>query len=277
MGNRANQITTVEGLPVKALRKIASELGIPRRSKMSRAELISRITSNGTERGVSDTMNELTIGSSRLSIREERRRSSSPDMPPVVNQSSPERPYSDNTSIMVEPTAPPYLDRGRAIPDTYGDDRIGFMIQGPRSGYVYWELSGPLTERFRLAYGKDLFNSIKWSLRIHAIPLKQFSYVSIDVKSFHAYIQLDPGCRYHVSLGFHDTDGSFVPVLSSKAEDTPHDSVSTVVDERRMIETGMLLSMVGGAHSIKELGSSSLVGVRFKQAYELHVGEGEVR
>ena len=276
MGDRSNDTGKLEGMTVKALKTIASELGIPGRSKMSRAELVRHIAIHGNEQLRSSDLRPRSKNSS-FPEGNGSSRSTSPDSSSMANEASPDGPYSNDTTIMVEPTAPPYLDRGRPIPNTYGDDRIGFMIQGPRSGYVYWELSGPLTERFRLAYGKDLFHSTRWVLRIHAIPLKQFQHISIDVQTFHTYIQLDPGCRYQVSLGFNDTDGSFVPVLDSKAEDTPRETVSTVVDERRMIETGTLLTMVGGVNSIKELGSSSLVGVRFKQAYELHVGEGEVR
>lgn len=276
MANRSDTVMDLGGMTVKALRKIAADLDIPGRSKMPRAELVRQIGSRRT--GKRDHVDAIvkSADASGLLIRSRRGRFAPVEVPLLDSESSPEKAYSEEHLFMVEPTAPPYLDRGRPIPDTYGDDRIVFMVRGPRSGYVYWELSGPLTERFRLAYGKEILNLTRWALRIHAIPKKQFRHISIDVNAYHTYIQLDPGYRYQVSLGFYDTDGSFVPVLTSTAEDTPRESISTVVDERRMIETGILLSMVGGIQSIKNLGSSSLLGVRFKQAHELHAREGEV-
>ncbi len=259
-------------LTMKVIRDLARELEVIGRSNMSRKELVRSIQT----RAYRDAALAARIAT--LAARPRKRRVSSRKLPhigtpelavPATTVSSQEwAPGSGETRQSVEPTAPPYLDRGRPIPDTYGDDRLGFMVKGPRSGYAYWELSGPLTERFRLAYGKDLFNSGRWALKLCSLVTKHERYVPLDIQSFHAYVDLEPGLRYQAHLGFYDSDGRFIIVLSSRPECTPRDKVSTVVDECHMIESDSLVAMVGGEDSLGNLGASSLTGIRFLQLDE---------
>jgi hypothetical protein len=125
------------------------------------------------------------------------------------------------------------------------------MIQSATRGYVYWELSGPVTERFILAYGEDFLDTASWYLRISSLRTREVNDLPVILSSYRCYVQLESGRLYQVQLGFLDEDGSFVPVLRSLPQATPVETVSSVVDENWPIaesEMVELSSKVRGAH-----------------------------
>jgi hypothetical protein len=228
-------------LSVSDLRRRAAELGIVGRSRMNRAMLLNALE---TARDGSPS--------------EDGRAPSFSDCAPPA-----------------EPTAPPYLDRGKPIPDTYSDDKVSLMIKDARSGYVYWELSGPVTERFRLAYGEDFLQTEKWHLRICSLQSRNARDIPIDVASYRWYVDLEPGRLFQIHLGFFDDEGSFITVLTSTPKTTPVETVSSILDETWPIGSTEVEEINAKARSDVAADSSLSWQARFQAITEQSLAVGE--
>lgn len=221
-------------LSVPDLRRRAAELRIVGRSRMNRAMLLNALESarGGSPRGVGQA------------------------------------PSLSNCLPPAEPTAPPYLDRGKPIPDTYGDDRLSLMMKDARRGYAYWELSGPVTERFKLAYGEDFLQTAKWYLRICSRRFRDTHDIPVSLSSYRWYIDLEPGRLYQVQLGFVDDDGSLVAVVTSAPKMTAVETVSSILDENWPVGSAEMAEISGMARKAFAAGSSSVWHARFQEIAE---------
>lgn len=221
-------------LSVPDLRRRAAELSIVGRSRMNRAMLLNALESarGGSPRGGGRA------------------------------------PFLSNCPPPAEPTAPPYLDRGKPIPDTYGDDRLALMIMDAKRGYLYWELSGPSTERFRLAYGEDFLQTAKWHVRICSLQPRDIHDIPVSISSYRWYVDLEPGRLYQVHLGFFDDEGSFVTMLTSAPRTTPVETISSVLDENWPVGSTEMAEISAKAGEALAADSSSLWQARFQAIAE---------
>ena len=241
MTREQNKMSNLHKLSVRDLKKRAAEHGVEGRSRMDRAQLLEALLNvgNGSPGNV-------------------------PGEPPPSDCPPP-----------AEPTAPPYLDRGRPIPDTYGDDRLCIMISGARRGYVYWELSGSVTERFRLAYGEDILRSSQWILRVCSLRCREARDIPISVSSSRWFVDLEPGRLYLVHLGFYDEGGGFVSVLTSAPKATPVETVSSILDESWPIGWAEMAEKSTRAREAIQEYPSAVWQARFREIAEQSVSAEE--
>ena len=149
------------------------------------------------------------------------------------------------------------------------------MIHDARSGYVYWELSGPVTERFKLAYGEDVLQASKWFLRIFSLRCREAHDIPVDVSSYHCYVDLEPGRLYQAHLGFRDERGSFVSILMSVPKATPVETVSPVLDENWPVQSTEMAKRSAKARNLLIGHSSAAWQARFQGIAEQSVATQE--
>ena len=139
------------------------------------------------------------------------------------------------------PPPPPFMDRGRPIPDTYGHDVLRMMARDPEWIFLYWEVTPhrmrQLQSRFANLHAKP------WRVKLIDTDanIAHDSPVFLDACSW--YLPVKPRTTYRAELGFMD-GGLFVKVLSSNEVKTPADTVSDCGDEQWMIQRSDLMRML---------------------------------
>ncbi len=123
-----------------------------------------------------------------------------------------------------ETTPPqPYIDRGPQLPEHYGDDKLVAMVRDPFWVFLYWELEGPLGRQAPSSYFGQKEN---WALKIFCLSENISSFVSVQHWARNWYLQVYPAKRYRFELGYFESGGNFVPVVSSKEVETPRSGPS---------------------------------------------------
>lgn len=229
-------------LTLKDLRAVAAQAAIPARAAMRRRELVRVLQSAARGDPLIREMVHAKIAAAARAGKV-----SGPTKQPPREACPPEAPSSPSPerSGQSDPGAP-FVNRGKPIPNTYGDDRLRFMVRDPWSGYLYWELTGPATDRLRLAYGNEFLTEARWQMRVTSLLARTSSDEPVDVHACHAYVALRPGGLYLATLGFLDPEAVFVEVLRAGPVSTPRASISPVVDEEWAVEAEELAALAGG-------------------------------
>jgi hypothetical protein len=154
-----------------------------------------------------------------------------------------------------------YIDRGPALPEGYGDDRIVTLVRDPRCIFSYWELLGGGYERARSELGDELTGGV-WVLRLVKVTGERFFDVPIDPAIGNWYLHVEPGERYQVKIGLVLPSGLFRELAASLEVVTPAEQVSDVVDEEWMLvreEFDRLVEQILSARVPGGVGSSEIL------------------
>ncbi len=116
----------------------------------------------------------------------------------------------------------PYIDRGPALPEHYGDDRIIALAKDPRCIFVYWDLKGFKSQE-ALKFHKG---AKSWSLRVHHSGEDVYHDVPINVDTRNWYLWVADNKGYIIDLGFSTQDGEFLTLASSNPVQTPRAGTS---------------------------------------------------
>ncbi|MBN1383883.1 MAG: DUF4912 domain-containing protein [Elusimicrobia bacterium] len=167
----------------------------------------------------------------------------------------------------VQPSEAVYVDTGYPIPERYNEDRLIILPRDPHWIFAYWDLADRTVQKTRKKYGKDIFESSRFALRLHDITgIKKFSgsnshsYKEIIINNTARswYIDVEnPGKKYCVQLGLKTKDGRFISLLISNSIVMPTGRVSDVIDEQWMLifeDYEKLLKLSG----IDKIGAGSL-------------------
>ena len=69
----------------------------------------------------------------------------------------------------MDPQPSQYIDRGLAVPDDYGLDRLVALTRDPQWVYCYWELHGTRMQEVISARGQSFVDSCAWVLRLYRL------------------------------------------------------------------------------------------------------------
>lgn len=116
-----------------------------------------------------------------------------------------------------------YLDRGPAIPSGYGRDRLVVLMRDPTTIHCYWRLEG---EQARPPAGADP----KPIVRLVDAATGAARELNVPAGARCAYVEVEPGGRYRVELGYRDAQGVFGGVLATGEVSTPPAGPSAVID-----------------------------------------------
>jgi len=173
---------------------------------------------------------------------------STPDTASKISRVDPTAPPPAPLSAPApEPTASEFVDRGAAIPNHYGMDRIAAMPRDPYWVYVYWELKGGVLDRLRFQHSAEVIDNSRWVLRVRTPGIERHYLVDIDLRAGQWYLRVAPDTRLRIELGFMDQHGEFVLVLTANDTATPRPGVSDIVDERWMIVRSELEKLLGAS------------------------------
>ncbi len=170
-------------------------------------------------------------------------------------------------SSSVVPPPPPvaaataYVDRGPALPEGYGDDRIVTLVRDPRCIFSYWELLGGGYERAKSELGDELTGGV-WVLRLIKVTGERFFDVPIDPATGNWYLHVEPSERYQVKIGVVLPSGTFRELAASLEVVTPAEQVSDVIDEEWMLvreEFDRLVEQILSARVRGGVGSSEIL------------------
>ena len=88
------------------------------------------------------------------------------DSPTSMRSTTPKLTSPTRSAVVPPESTETYIDRGRAVPDTYGDDRLVAFVRDPHWIFVYWELDGEGLARLRDLLGADACEHAQWVLRL---------------------------------------------------------------------------------------------------------------
>ncbi len=127
----------------------------------------------------------------------------------------------------------------KAIPDSYGKDRIVAMVRDPYWLHVYWELTHQAVQRAEAALGQDWHGS-KPILRLFDVSSNETTSTSeslvrdLDIhggcNSWYIEVQ-NPPRSYRVDVGYLSKRGHFFVLARSNVVSTPRAGVSDRLDE----------------------------------------------
>jgi len=198
------------------LYQFAKERDIPGRGKMSKDELFEALVLGERGKGKEGPARDADIAAA----------------PAVLEAGS-------VAGSPVPPAAPPteigYVERGAAIPETYGDDKLLAMVRDPWWVFLYWELEGGSCQRIIDECGREFMDSAKWVLRINDLSADLHTDAPVRAEARNWYIHVEPERRYRFELGVVGPGGEFVAVASSEEVETPREGLSVETDEEWML------------------------------------------
>ena len=113
-------------MKVRQLRRLATELRIRGRWRMRKQQLADAISARQEEEALRAAALAEPVGAS---------------LAPHVGDTSAAQPGVQPPAVPVEPSEDEvFIDRGRALPATYGAARLRVMTRDPDTLFVYWEL-----------------------------------------------------------------------------------------------------------------------------------------
>ena len=98
-----------------------------------------------------------------------------------------------------------------SVPRQYGMDMVRATARGPRSLFVYWELTGATSARLRERLGPGL----NWILRLCNVGAAWQADIPVDPDAGNYYVKVKPAGRYTVEMGI-GVGGTFRPVCQSE-------------------------------------------------------------
>ena len=218
---------------LKALRRLAQLIGIRGRTRMKRAALVQALQQQ-TQRHATAKKTVAVAARALLATPASAR-------PPKREEPPPAAP------------TPPYIDRGKPIPLTYGRDVLRTLARDPEWLFVYWELTPRRLADLRGTYAEILHRP--WHLRVVDAESGPAALVPVFLAACSWYLRVQPQREYRVELGFSDGD-AFVPVLVSNPARTPRNAISERVDEEWMVLKRDLVKMLKLSDERELLGPS---------------------
>ncbi|MGD1808456.1 DUF4912 domain-containing protein, partial [Dapis sp. BLCC M126] len=203
----------LEEMTLRQLRKVASELGISRYSRMRKAQLLAAVME---AQGINHVS---SAPLSTLEVQEE------------VEAKKFELGQENNIDDFLSS-----IDEGLTdLPNGYGKSRIVFMPRDPEWAYAYWDISNELKEELRRQGGQQL------ALRIYDV-----TDINLDYQSPHSiqeypcdelarewYIPIPVSDRnYTVEIGYRCVDGRWLVLARSERVHIPPVYPSDWIDDQ---------------------------------------------
>jgi hypothetical protein len=116
------------------------------------------------------------------------------------------------------------------LPQSYGVDRLVFMVRDPYWIYAYWEVMPATIERARQMLGEH-WDGHRWVLRVQSETTNSHFDVDLvhDARSW--YIQVpEVNCTYRGMVGILTRSGVFHPFARSNRVTAPNDKISDAQD-----------------------------------------------
>jgi hypothetical protein len=136
------------------------------------------------------------------------------------------------------------LEPGKALPETYGDNRLVILPRDPLWFFAYWEATSDRLDALRDQVGHDLWQKGQAVLRAYDMSgqegdlshANRFFDIGITFDARRWYVNVpEPGHSWVVELGFKFPDGRFLALLRSNRITLPTGAVSNQTDSRWMI------------------------------------------
>ncbi len=221
----------LEALTVKELRLIAAEQGVPKATKLAKAELVAALSA--ASKAKSKSRSKGTATSTRTT-----RRSSYTAPSPAKGKSAskpPGAPAAKSSSSLLAPVvkapAPAPIvgaNPGLPVPEHYGHDRLVLMVQDPHHVFAYWELQPDTVAR--------VTNQAQGTgtpvLAIHANGSTEFR--EVDLRGGNYYLAVHPNQDYEAELALRDRQGKLHTLARSNKVHTPAPTISSRIDEQWM-------------------------------------------
>ncbi|WP_069789740.1 DUF4912 domain-containing protein [Cyanobacterium sp. IPPAS B-1200] len=200
----------IEEMTLRQLRKVASELNIPRYSRMRKAQLLSAIQVKQKELTPTNAIN--TVNTNNLS------KSS-----PVNNQREPKMEVSkfdvgQGQEDLSMATLASVDDGIGELPGGYGESRIVLLPRDPQWAYAYWDVPHEEKESFRMQGGQQL------ALRLYDVTDINIEYQSphniqeylCDELAREWYLPIPVSDRdYLIDIGYRCVDGRWLVLARS--------------------------------------------------------------
>ncbi len=220
----------LKSLTRKQLVKLAMEEEIKNYSRMTKAELMAKLSRPNTE---AKTGEKATVH-----IKHPVSQSEKPPLPALgceQNQIEEAKYYVGPADYRIE-------EQVADLPAGYGDNKIVALARDPYWIYTYWEVSPQSIQQARAALGEK-WEAAKSILRVYDITDKEFNGEnanrSFDIElnggASNWYINVgEPNRCYCIDIGLLTTDGRLYTLARSNTVLLPRDSMSDVVDEEWM-------------------------------------------
>lgn len=123
-----------------------------------------------------------------------------------------------------------FVDRGMAIPESYGVDVARALVQDPFHLMVYWELRAESLRAIQDLFPWGGASDFRPTLRLTDLLEGNEVYVHVPLSGKYWFGAV-PGREYRVDVGALSSVHGFVPVVRSNVVETPRGTVSPVLDE----------------------------------------------
>ena len=137
--------------------------------------------------------------------------------------------------------SPPFIDRGKPVPDVYGRDVLRMVARDPEWLFAYWEVT---PQRLRQLLPKPRgARDVSWHLKLVNLAGGSERLIPILHAAKSWYVPVRPCNRYRAELGFMN-HRRFVPVLTSNIVRTPANALSSWCDNEWMVLRHTLAGMM---------------------------------
>jgi hypothetical protein len=216
----------LEAMTVRELRLIAVERGLPKATKMIKAELVAALSGPARPpRTKAATASSRTQRRGSFTSPAPRRKAALPPGAPDPQASS---------SLRASPTPAPGpaaiigSDPGLPVPEHYGRDRLVLMVQDPHHVFAYWELLPDTVARVS-------HETRGQSTPVLAIRMNgNVEYREVDLRGGNYYLAVAPDQEYEAELALRDAAGTLHTLARSNRVHTPSPTISSRVDEQWM-------------------------------------------
>jgi len=192
----------------KELVKLARDMRISGRSKLSKSELVVAVFLELNKNASSNEPTSKQLSES-LDVQEE-------------VEDSKYYTGSDNESVF-------YVEA--AFTEKYDDNRVVLMVVSPGMIYAYWEINTKTLKKL----GRRRKNALRLMLRVSYMSVSTQQEVSFDIPTEGAdnwYINApESGCSYWVEIGTKTAKGVFNSIMTSNTLDVPRGDFSEVLEE----------------------------------------------
>jgi len=261
---------TLEEMTKSSLMKIAREVQLLGRSRMTKGELIRALSGkNNRKKGPGKKVKSRKTHAAQASIL----RPESAAEPLLRQEASAERGQEEVEQGRFdlgrrEKPLPPPIPVFEELPERYGEDRIVLMVRDPYWLYTYWEIQeGTIAQ----ALGKNGLTEPSYRKVIRVYTGDEDHFCDMDVEGLinSWYINMGrPDTGFFADFGVMVGD-RFLPLARSNAVQTPRAGMSDVVDEQWMTlqeEAEEMYALSGGFRIGQGEGS---VGLQERQARRL--------
>lgn len=254
----------------KELYEMAKTRGFKGMSKYRKAQLLELLMDSGKTKPSIQASGPLT--------EVEDVKAAEPALSPAPDVESAEAGDAARTSeaIEVESVVPQepkdvFLDWGYPLPERYGIDVMGAAAKDPNWIFVYWDLSGGRREEVALKYGREIFASARWHVRVVDTGCGECVDFPVNVDSRNWYIPAAEDTTFRIQIGLLTPDGEFVEFASAREVRTPRSRPADNISEQWMVADELFQRFLkqAGTPGGSELSSSELAA-RLKEKLNKH-------